>query len=119
MTRTTTDTSVKKIDSSHSPSGKMGQRYLASGTRLAMRLWEKGPEKDKPQRSRDYETVGYVIEGEARLHLGDQRVQLEPGDSWVVPAGAPHTYEILQDFKAVEATSPPAGAHGRDEKPGS
>ena len=34
------DTTVKKIDSKHSPKGEMGQKYLASGTSLAMRLWE-------------------------------------------------------------------------------
>jgi quercetin dioxygenase-like cupin family protein len=43
-------------------------------------------------------------------------VRLEPGDSWVVPRGAAHTYKILEPFTAVEATSPPAHAHGRDEE---
>ncbi len=36
----TTDTTIKKIDSAHSPTGEMGQKYLASGTSLAMRLWQ-------------------------------------------------------------------------------
>jgi hypothetical protein len=35
----TTDTTIKKIDSRHSPKGDMGQTYLASGVSLAMRLW--------------------------------------------------------------------------------
>jgi hypothetical protein len=34
----------------------------------------------------------------------------------VVPRGASHTYKILEAFTAVEATSPPAAVHGRDEK---
>ncbi len=42
-------------------------------------------------------------------------VLLEPGNSWVVPKGASHTYKILEPFTAVEATSPAAQAHGRDE----
>jgi quercetin dioxygenase-like cupin family protein len=33
---------------------------------------------------------------------------LTPGDSWVIPAGAEHRYRIVEHFKAVEATSPPA-----------
>ena len=41
-------------------------------------------------------------------------VLLEPGDSWLVPKGASHTYNILESFTAVEATSPPAEVHGRD-----
>lgn len=111
------DTSVTKVESGRSPKGSMGQRYLASGLHVAMRLWEKEPAGDaKPARRRDYETVGYVIEGRAELHLEGQMVILKTGDSWVVPAGAEHTYKIVEPFTAVEATSPPAHAHGRDEK---
>ena len=111
------DTTVTKIDSAHSPTGEMGQKYLASGKSVAMRLWEKQePNDDKEMRRRDYETVGYVISGKAELHLEGQMVLLEKGDSWVVPEGASHTYVILETFTAVEATSPPAHAHGRDEE---
>ncbi|BAY07929.1 cupin domain-containing protein [Calothrix sp. NIES-2098] len=110
------DTSVKKVDSSHSPKGKLGQKYLASGKTVAMRLWEnEQPSEDKPPTSRDYETVGYVINGRAELHIEGQKILLEPGDSWVVPQGSNHTYKILEPFTAVEATSPPAQVHGRDE----
>ena len=109
------DTTVTKVDSSHSPHGEMGQKYLASGTQVGMRLWERLPPGDpKPTRRRDYETVGYVIEGRAELHVEDQVVQLNPGDSWVVPMGTRHTYRVLEEFTAVEATSPPAHAHARD-----
>jgi len=110
------ETTVTKIDSSHSPRGAMGQKYLASGKGLAMRLWEGiQPGHDEPPARRDYETVGYVIAGRAELHLEGQMVKLEPGDSWVVPPGAEHTYKILEPFTAVEATHPPAQVHGRDE----
>lgn len=110
------DTSITKIDSRHSPTGEMGQKYLAGGTQVAMRLWEdEQPGEPKPPASRDYETVGYVISGRAELHSEGQTVLLEPGNSWVVPNGASHTYRILEPFTAVEATSPPAFAHGRDE----
>ncbi len=110
------DTSVKKVKSEFSPKGKMGQKYLASGKSVSMRLWEKEqPGEDKPATQRDYETVGYVISGRAELRLEGQMVILEPGDSWVVPKGASHSYRILEPFTAVEATSPPAAVHGRDE----
>ena len=111
------DKTVKKIDSTHSPRGEMGQKYLASGTSIAMRLWDdEKPGQNKPERSRPYETVGYVIAGRAELHLADQKVTLEPGDSWVVPEGAKHTYKILEPFTAVEATHPPAHVEDRDSK---
>ncbi|MGJ3245473.1 MAG: cupin domain-containing protein [Elainellaceae cyanobacterium] len=111
-----TDTSVKKVSSAYSPMGEMGQKYLAAGTNLSMRMWEnEQPAEPKPATRRDYETVGYVIQGRAELHLEGQTVLLEPGDSWVVPQGASHTYKILEPLTAVEATSPPAMAHGRDQ----
>jgi quercetin dioxygenase-like cupin family protein len=113
------DTTVTKIDSTSSPHGDMGQKYLASGRHVAMRLWEEQqPGDDKPMRAREYETVGYVIKGKAELHLEGQMVLLEKGNSWVVPRGASHTYKILEPFTAVEATSPPAHAHARDEEVG-
>ena len=111
-----TDKSVKKVSSGDSPKGEMGQKYLVSGKSVSMRLWEKEePGEPKPEEKRDYETVGYVVNGKAELHLEGQKVLLEKGDSWVVPSGASHTYEIKEAFTAVEATSPPAEVHGRDE----
>ncbi len=112
-----TDTSVKKVDSTHSPKGQLGQKYLASGKSLSMRLWEdEEPNSEpKPPAAREYETVGYVIKGKAELHIEGQMILLEPGNSWVVPKGSSHTYKILESFTAVEATSPPAQVHGRDE----
>lgn len=111
------DTSVKKVSSEFSPHGRMGQKYLASGVRVSMRLWESAPPgESKPATARDYETVGYVISGRAELHIEGQMVLLEPGDSWVVPKGSMHAYKILEPFTAVEATSPPAQVHGRDER---
>ena len=109
------DTTVKKVDSSHSPSGDLGQTYLASGTRVSMRLWEIGPTDGLGPHTRPYETVGYVIEGKAELHVGDQTVTLEAGDSWVVPEGAEHHYVVHEPFKAVEATAPPARVDDRDD----
>jgi hypothetical protein len=41
---TKTDRSVTKVTSAFSPHGAMGQKYLASGVHVAMRLWENEPE---------------------------------------------------------------------------
>src|SRR5881397_3725352 len=96
------DTSVTKVNSAFSPKGAMGQKYLASGIHVAMRLWEEEPPGEpKPLTTRAYETVGYVIAGRAELRIEGQMVLLEPGDSWVVPKEASHTYQILEPFTAV------------------
>jgi quercetin dioxygenase-like cupin family protein len=114
-----TDTTVKKVSAAHSPKGEMGQKYLASGKRVSMRLWRTGPQdpEEGPSR-REYETVGYVLEGRAELQLEGQSIKLEPGDSWLVPPGAEHRYVASEPFVALEATAPPAQVHGRDDPPG-
>jgi len=109
------DTTVTKVDSTHSPRGPQGQKYLASSVHVGMRLWEEEqPGETKPAARRPYETVGYVLKGRAELRIEGQLVRLEPGDSWVVPRDAEHSYHILEPFTAVEATHPPAHVHGRD-----
>ena len=115
---TETSGRVSKVEAADVQAGQMGQRNLAAGSRVAMRLWAaEEPTEGKPEAAREYETVGYVITGRARLRAGEHALDLEPGDSWVVPAGVSHTYEILETFTAVEATSPPASQAGRDAPP--
>ena len=109
------DTTIKKVEAGSSPRGEMGQKYLVAGKRLSMRLWIDEPGgKLKTPTTRDYETVGYVISGSARLDLEGQTLNLNAGDSWLVPAGAMHQYTVIQPFTAIEATAPPAEVHGRD-----
>lgn len=108
------DTTIIKVDSTHSPRGVMGERHLAISKSMGMRLWEKDPSEPKPERSREYETIGYVISGRAELHSEGQTVLLNPGDSWVVPKGASHSYRIVEHFKAIEVTHPPSAVHDRE-----
>ena len=108
------DHSVKKIDSSASPTGPDGQKYLVSGKALAMRLWEEAAGTAGEPHTRDYETVGYVVSGAVEIHLSGDVVTCRAGDSYLVPDGAERQYVVVEDLVAVEATSPPAHIHGRD-----
>ncbi len=112
------DTSVTKVEAGHAPKGAEGQRYLAGGRALSMRLWDGiMPADPLPPVRREYETVGYVVSGRAELILEGQTVLLQAGSSWIVPKGAEHSYRILEAFTAVEATHPPAEVHDRDAPP--
>ena len=109
------DTSIKKIDSNHSPEMNNGEKFLASGIAVSMRMWDdEQPNDNKEPHSSPYETVGFVLKGKAELHSEGQVVTLEPGDSYLVPKNAKHKYKILEPFTAVEATSPPSQVHGRE-----
>ena len=110
------DTTVIKVDSSHSPKGPFGQIYLATGKHIAMRMWkDEAPGNEQAPVRREYDCAGYAISGSAELHTEGQVIVLKPGDSWIVPRGAEHSYKILEAFTAVEATTPPAAVHGRDD----
>ena len=99
---------LKKINIRSCPRGEHGEIQLAAGEGIAMRLWEsEEPNDQKKLSQRDYEMVGLVIEGKAELWLEGATTLLEPGDSWVVPKGARHTYKILESFTAIEAITPP------------
>ena len=77
------DTTAEKISDAAAPTGEMGQVHLASGERVAMRLWrDEPPGEAKPATRRDYETVGYVIAGRAELAVGGQVLRLGPGDHY-------------------------------------
>jgi quercetin dioxygenase-like cupin family protein len=84
------DKSITKVSAATAPRGPMGQKYLASGIRLSMRLWERESADTQPKEeaARNYEMAGYVIAGRAELHIEGQVVDLEPGDSWIVPKGS-------------------------------
>ncbi len=67
------DQSVNKVSSQYSPRGEMGQKYLAAGIHISMRLWESlTPAPPTSLTQRDYETVGYVIRGRANLKIEGQ-----------------------------------------------
>jgi quercetin dioxygenase-like cupin family protein len=111
------DSSVTKVEAAYAPKGPQGQKYLAAGRALSMRLWDNEPPGEaKPVARREYETAGYVIAGRAELTLEGQTVSLQSGSSWIVPKGAEHSYRILEAFTAVEATTPPAEVHEREAK---
>lgn len=95
-------------------SGEMGQIYLARGTRMAMRMWNEPKGQVDSPHLRNYETLGYVLQGRMVLSIQGEQTTLKAGDSWVVPAGAEHYYEILEPLKAIEVTSPPAQDNHQD-----
>lgn len=102
---------IREVPENEAPIGQMGQKHLVVGKRMALRVWEETPsEGEKEPSSRAYETIGYVLEGRADLYADGQTHTLTAGHSWLVPAGVLHTYTILEAFKAIEATSPPAQA---------
>ena len=96
-----------KVSTAKASNGAEGEKQLAFGISIGMRMWEEQPGEEKPESVREYETVGYVVRGSAQLEVNGQTLDLKAGDSWLVPKGARHRYRILEPLTAIEATSPP------------
>ena len=87
------DTTIKKVEAASSPRGEMGQRYLVAGKRVSMRIWIDEPGgKLKGPSSREYETVGYVIAGSAKLDIEGQTLARR------LVAGASRCHASIQDY---------------------
>lgn len=95
----------------------MGQKYLASGSTIGLRLWvNEQPSQGKESSARNYETLGFVVSGSAKYINEGQTLTLKVGDSWLVPKGGLHTYEIEKSFTALECTYPPSKGNDSKEK---
>ena len=94
------------MNSSHT--GPLGSTLLASGEKVALRIWQDHTTDDKQPRRRDYEIVGYVASGEMDLLIENETRHLSAGDSFVIEARQLHSYQISKPATIIEATSPPA-----------
>ncbi|MBY6204241.1 cupin domain-containing protein [Halomonas denitrificans] len=88
--------------------GPVGDRQLAQGERVGLRLWQDHATDDETDRSRPYEIAGYVIAGEILVVIDGSPHTLVEGDSFVIPADTRHRFRIHQPATVIEATSPPA-----------
>lgn len=95
------------VSSKEAETSSEGEVTLAAGAKMSMRLWRNEQPHDKAPHRSPYETLGYVVSGRAELTVEGQKATLGPGDSYLVPANAEHTYRILEAFTAVECTAPP------------
>lgn len=67
-----------------------------------------GPAAEMPApHSHPHEQVGYMAEGEALIAIGNERTRLERGDIFLIPAGVPHTLQVLSRVaRVIECFSP-------------
>ena len=59
-----------------------------------------------PKHFHPQEQTGYLVSGKIILHIGDDKHEVFPGDSWVIPGDVEHWAEIIEDSVAVEVFAP-------------
>lgn len=60
-----------------------------------------------PVHTHPHEQVGHLQEGRARFQIGDQELELQPGDGYEIPGGVPHGVVATADCVFVDVFSPP------------
>lgn len=59
-----------------------------------------------PKHSHPHEQTGYLVKGKIRLTIGQETLDVGPGDSWCIPGHTEHSAEILEYSVAIEVFSP-------------
>lgn len=60
-----------------------------------------------PAHSHPHEQITYVISGTLRFTLGDDTMELGPGDTCLSPSGVPHKVTALTAAHVLDVFSPP------------
>jgi len=79
----------------------------ATGERMMVTLMTFKKGQQVGTHSHPHEQAGYCVQGRFELTIDGVSTVIEPDDSYVIPADAPHSYRILEDASAVEVFSPP------------
>jgi quercetin dioxygenase-like cupin family protein len=59
-----------------------------------------------PRHQHENEQIMNVLEGRVRIAIGDEEQVLESGCTVLIPSGAPHEVEALEDSVALDVFSP-------------
>ncbi len=70
------------------------------GAHFAMRRFTMKPGGGMPRHTNAVEHEQYVLQGHARITLGNETYEVHAGDVVFIPAGVPHSYENIgsEDF---------------------
>lgn len=82
------------------------RKTLVHGEKTLLGEFHLGKGSLLPNHSHPNEQTGYLVSGRMRLIYAGQTYEVEPGDSWCIPAGMEHRAEIIEDSVAVEVFSP-------------
>jgi quercetin dioxygenase-like cupin family protein len=63
---------------------------MVSGERLTLAVVELDPGAVVAEHTHENEQLGLLLHGSMAFRVGDEELELGPGDSWTIPANTPH-----------------------------
>jgi quercetin dioxygenase-like cupin family protein len=83
------------------------RRTMTDGERMMLILVTINAGAVVPSHTHPHEQTGYLVSGRMEFKLGNEKLELEPGDSWLVPPDVPHEVKALEDCIIIDVFSPP------------
>jgi quercetin dioxygenase-like cupin family protein len=79
-----------------------------SGEQAALAAIELEPNSHVPEHSHANEQTGILLRGLLTFRIGEERKELSPGSTWVVPSSVPHEVQVgPEGALLVELFAPP------------
>jgi quercetin dioxygenase-like cupin family protein len=80
---------------------------LATGDRLMVTRMRYETGMTVPAHTHEHEQAGYVVSGRYRQTAGGETNELGPGDSYAIPGGIEHGFEVLEGGLVIDVFTPP------------
>ena len=88
------------------------------GERLTLALVELAPGAVAEEHSHDHEQLGLVLRGSLRFRVGDEELEVGPGETWQIPSNTPHRAEAGPDGASVLDLFAPPRSEWEHGEPG-
>jgi quercetin dioxygenase-like cupin family protein len=83
------------------------RRTLTAGDKMMLIEVTLEPGTVVPMHTHPHEQTGYVVSGRMRLQIGDETLDLDPGDAYMIPGGHEHEATALEPLLIIDVFSPP------------
>ena len=81
--------------------GQVVSLTLAQNETMTMTLFAFGKGEGVSTHSAPGDAMVYILDGEAEVSIGDQKLMATPGQAVVMPANIPHGLDAVENFKML------------------
>ncbi len=82
------------------------RRTLNYGERTLLSEVTMEPGSVVPWHSHPHEQIGYLVSGRLLMEVGEDKMELGPGDTWLIPGDIPHQATAIERCLIIDVFSP-------------
>lgn len=81
--------------------GRVVSRTLAQGKTMSLTLFAFDSGEEISSHASSGDAMVYILDGEAKITVGEEDFSLKSGETIVMPAGIPHSLHATEKFKML------------------